>query len=124
MILSSLGICTNSKAVLCVAFALVPTATAPLAVALADAPTDRAPIPVAVAPLTAVALVTASNSIFPRAAVAAYELPAPKRAAENHCQSENCRNTILPDLVDTSALFCSADDFTRPLANSEVTTKD
>ena len=26
--------------------------------------------------------------------------------------------------ADTSVLFCSADDFTRPLANSEVTTKD
>ena len=114
----------TARLLLCVAFALVPTATAPLAVALADAPTDRAPIPVAVAPLTAVALVTASNSIFPRAAVAAYELPAPKRAAEITVNLKTVAIPFLPDLVDTSALFCSADDFTRPLANSEVTTKD
>ena len=114
----------TARLLLCVAFALVPTATAPLAVALADAPTDRAPIPVAVAPLTAVALVTASNSIFPRAAVAAYELPAPKRATEITVNLKTVAIPFLPDLVDTSALFCSADDFTRPLANSDVTTKD
>ena len=91
---------------------------------MADAPIDSAPIPVAVAPLTAVALVGGSTAICPRPAVAAYELPAPKRAAEITVNLKTVAIPFLPDSADTSALFCSADDFTRPLANSEVTTKD
>ena len=100
-----------------------PIAIAPRVAALALEPIAIVSVLVAVALLIATAL-SLSAAIRPRPAVTAYELPAPKRAAEITVNLKTVAIPFLPDSADTSVLFCSADDFTRPLANSDVTTKD
>ena len=113
-----------------------PIAIAPIVAALALEPIAIVSVLVAVAPLIATELVPVAVALLiatalllpavicPRHAVTAYELPAPKRAAEITVNLKTVAIPFLPDLADTSVLFCSADDFTRPLANSDVTTKD